>query len=299
MTRARSLSYLLWSLLAVGCGDDGTDQIGQLTDAPLAPDASSPDAPSPDDAPPPTPDAPGGPAFSIGELPALQTTCGESETPAVDLTIRNIGGEPLVISEPTITGEFTLLTELPLTIAPGASAALSVRPPTAVIGTDRGGTFKSGVLTVTTNEADSPTRTIELSATVMGANLDFTDEAGEPITVEFTTNEGACPAPLTVFLHNSGNLPLEIGGPAAASSTSVAHYDYGGFAGATIAAGGVVTHTVQPRPTGACSGLDTILYNVNASVVCTPTSRRGDQRVVERPARFTIFGDQDSCSCAN
>lgn len=259
MTRARSLSYLLWSFVAIGCGDDGTKQVGGLADAPPAPDAPGPDA-TPD-----APDVPVGPAFALGEVPLLQATCG-AEPADIELTVRNTGDEPLVLSEPAITEGFALNTTLPLTIAPGASAALLVRLPPAVIGTDRGGATKPGSLTVKTNEATSPTRNIDVTTTVMGANLDFVNDSDEPVSLSFSSGNGC--APLAMFLRNSGNQPVELSA-ATTLSGSPPSLGFDGFSGGTLEAGTRARQDVHVVTSGACSGFDTASYGVTSGNVCT------------------------------
>lgn len=261
MTRARHLSYLLWSVLAAGCGDD--DSVGHLPDAPMAPVTV--------------------PAITLGAVPALSTTCGQAAPAPFDLLVTNTGTADLVISAATATGGFAVTTTLPLTIAAGGHATVSVRAPAAVIGTDRGGSMKTGTLTITSNITAAPTHTVELAALVMGANLVFTDEADQPIAenLAFSSNS-TCPLPANVRLRNTGNLAIVVGNHSSASG-----FAFDGFSGGTIEAGAFATQLIEVRTDFDCQGSASVAYEVTGIVCTTPT--------VTLPVVFNI--NQSSCSC--
>jgi len=297
MTRARSLSCLLWSILmsgpAAGCGGDD-DSVGHLADAPpipdaVIPDAAIPDAAIPDTTSPDAPDAaPAGPALSLSSVPTLSSACGDTQPATVGVMITNTGGSDLVIGA-EVTGGFSIATTLPLTIGAGATAAVSIRPPLAVIGTDRGGTIKSGTLTVTTNEPGSAPRVVELAATVIGANLEIADLAGHA-GVSMTA-DGKCPDPGTVVLRNTGNRPITISAPRT-SSSSAPSFAFNGFSGGTLQAGDSTAQQIKVLTENNCSGADNINYDISetAGPVCTsgPT--------VSAPASYDITG-LSFCSC--
>jgi hypothetical protein len=259
MTRARSLSYVLWSVLSVGCGGD--DQVGHLGDAP--PIAV--------------------PAIELGALPMLATTCGQPAPAPVGLLVSNPGNSNLVITSATATGGFAVTTTFPLTIAPGVGATIAVRAPLAVIGTDRGGAVKLGTLTLASNAAISPSYVLDLAATVVGANLVFTDDTGQPVAMPlaFSASSGSCPAPASVSLHNTGNQPITVG------AASASGFTFGGFSGGTIEAGAAVSQAIAVHTTSGCSLDEDIAYQVTGTVCTGPT--------VTLPARVAIGGS--ACSC--
>lgn len=253
MGRTPKLSLALWTTVAsVGAAACGSsDPVGQLADAPPgAPIDASPSGP-------------------IATLPATLTstaTCGVTAPPAVALTIENTGMRELEIRSATADGGFTVATTLPATIAPGARLALSVVPPAAVIGTDRGGTAKTGTLTLTTNETVSAAHTVELTANILGANVDFTNEAGTPVILFLTGTSGACAAPQAVFIRNSGTEPVTLGAAVASG------FAFDGFSGGTIEAGAMVSQDIRPLTQGPCIASDMIVYQVTGTACIGPTA---------------------------
>jgi hypothetical protein len=258
MTRSRTLSLVLWSSLAGACGGDG---VGHLPDAPVS----------------------GAPVASFAPTLATMAECGVAVPVGADLTVTNTGTADLVISAATADSGFTVTTTLPLTIAAGAHASVTVQPPVSVIGTDIGGATKTGTLTLDTNESATPVHTVNLTATVLGANIAFTDVNGAPITAMLTDATGACPAPLAVFIHNSGTEPLTIG------VGSASGFAFDGFSGGTVAAGGVVTQDIRPFTQGGCSGAAAITYQLTGMVCAGPTATL--------QATFNITGTS-SCFCS-
>ena len=259
MTRSRTLSLVLWSSLAGACGGDG---VGHLADAP-----------------PST----GTPVASLATTLATMAECGVAVPDGVDLTVTNTGTADLVISAATADSGFTVTTTLPLTIAAGAHASVTVQPPASVIGTDIGGATKTGTLTLDTNESAAPTHTVSLTATVLGANIAFTDANGAPLTPMLTGTSGACPAPLAVFIHNSGTEAVTVG------AGSASGFAFDGFSGGAVAAGGVVMQDIRTFTQGGCSGAAAIVYPLTGTACTGPT--------VTLQATFNITGTS-SCFCS-
>ncbi|MBC7975829.1 MAG: hypothetical protein H7138_12705, partial [Myxococcales bacterium] len=216
--------------------------------------------------------------------------CGVATPPAVDLMISNSGTADLVIRSAMVEGGFTVATALPVTVAPGAQRALSIVPPAAVIGTDRGGGTKTGTLTLVTNEIAMGERTVELTANVLGANLAFTDEAGAAIVLAFAGTSGACPVSKTVFVRNTGTSTLTLGA-ASASAFAFSAYSgaFGGFSGGTLAPGAFVTQEIRPVTDVACTGSGPVTYAVSGTVCSAPNAA-----VV---GAFNITG-ASSCFCS-
>jgi len=211
-------------------------------------------------------------------------TCGVVMPDTVELTVFNDGNAPLTISAATATGGFTVTTTLPLEIAPGASGALTVRPPAAVVGTDRGGTSKTGLLTFTTNTAVQGAA-VTLTSVVQGANLSFENSAGEAITGVNLTVASGCPAPQAVFIRNTGNLEAQVTNVSASGTFSVGQLS----PSSTVAPGSTINHDVGPFTFSACSGTSMVTYQVTGTV-CTATP-------LTLTTTLNVTG-QSSCFCS-
>ncbi|MCE9573700.1 MAG: hypothetical protein K8W52_11135 [Deltaproteobacteria bacterium] len=274
MSRTPFLSAVLWTTIgAASCGG-GTS----------FPDASSIDATSTDattidavviDAVPP--------AITFPADLAFTATCGGA-APAVTLEIQNVTAADVTITAADATGGFQVATALPLTIAANSSATIALTPPGAVIGTDRGGQTKVGTLTLTADRGGLPP-TVALTSTIIGANLEFVDAAGQPVSATtLTTTDGSCPAPAAVFIHNSGNAPATL------SAGGASHFTQSFFSPSSIVAGGeTITHNLGLFTLGPCSGSDTLTYFVQGQV-CAPD-------VLAMPASYNITGTS-SCFCS-
>lgn len=211
----------------------------------------------------------------------LVTECGVAPA-STAVEIVNDGTTALVIEQATATGGFTVSTPMPLVIQPGATGALGVVPPAAVIGTDVAKAVKAGVLTIVTNEEDAPVHAIDLAARVVGAQITFIDGFGAPVNLTFSSNN-ACPPGQNVFVMNSGNRPASLS-PLPASRFVVTTLFNGPIDGGIS---GQVT--VSALTSGPCSGTETIAYTVTGSS-CSSTPAVFD-------ASFTITG-LNSCSCS-
>lgn len=269
MSRTPLLTTLLWTSvgLTAACGDEGTPII----------DGREPDG---------MVDAFVGPLAQFPASLALTAACGEPLPATVDLTVMNVGTTELVVSGATATGGFAVTSTFPVRIAPGASAAIAVRPPAAVVGTDVGGATKVGVLSLNTNQPGT-TGTVALTSVVQGANLSFRDGVGQPLaTAELTTSDGSCPPPLTVGVRNTGNVAVTIGQALASGGL----FSASSFAPSGEAMpGGTVTHTLGVVTFGACTGSDTFQYTVTGTV-CTVTP-------LALQANLNITGTS-SCVCS-
>jgi len=215
---------------------------------------------------------------------ALTTTCGSTPI-ATPLAVQNKGTGPLRIEDASVTGGFRVATSLPLTIAPGETRTIEVIPPAAVIGTDLGGSQKSGVLALTTNESTAmgfAPREVALVADVAGANLTVTGAGMAPVQLMFTGSSGLCPEAKTVFIRNTGTDPVTVSAAeATAFSTS--------FAGGSIEPGAAQEDNVRVNTPSACAAMGTVVYAVTGSV-CSVTP-------VVLQASFDIMGST-SCYCS-
>jgi hypothetical protein len=146
-------------------------------------------------------------------------TCGQPAPAGVALTITNGGTAPLSISGIKATSGYTISGQPAGPIAPGKSDSITVQA-NAPSG-EAGGSTRTGTLSFTTDEYGSPTHQVSLSATIMGANLGFTDANGTTITSQplVCCGSGAACEPwwacgydgLTYYIHNSGNQSATLG----------------------------------------------------------------------------------------
>jgi hypothetical protein len=150
------------------------------------------------------------PVLQVGRIDSMSVQCGGGPSPIVTISVRNMGDAPLILSSAEISAGFILVSTIPMTIAAGATASLQVRASQAIIGVDRGGTTRTGTLTVRTNEIGTPERTLDLVADVNGANIDLEYPISTVIqTMQFTTTM-ACPADRIIGIRNSGNQPVSL-----------------------------------------------------------------------------------------
>jgi hypothetical protein len=204
----------------------------------------------------------------------VDTGCGAPPR-AADLVIYNDGLLPLTISSARATAGYLVKGELPLQIAPLASAALQVEPPAPRASASFGDT-STGSLTFVTNEAGAPTHEVLLNTTVFGGQFVFTDNNGSlisgalPLTYLSST---ACPEDVTYRVQNTGNLAFTLFGPTfpthlAGSST--------GASGQTVPPDGYVELKVTGNSAsdGACSGSGELSFTVQGPFCgASPTLR--------------------------
>lgn len=135
-------------------------------------------------------------------------------TPGVNLLIQNAGDDPLVISSAKADSGYLVTTQLPLSIAAGASGTLQVTPPAPSAGLDAG-TVSTGLLSFTTNEPGTPTHEVTLTTTLYVGSFEFTDDNGLPIeSLTLSYGSGSiCPDATTYRIHNTGNVAFTVLGP--------------------------------------------------------------------------------------
>lgn len=238
------------------------------------------------------------PVATISAVPAMSLQCGGGVSGTVTISVTNSGDTPLTLSSPTISAGFTLLTTLPVTIGPGLSTNLQVRATAAVIGTDRGGTSRTGTLSFATNEIGAPTRTLNLAAAINGANIDFEFPVGTRVSSLAFTANAACPATRTIGIRNSGNQRLDF----FAWGFFATHFHFTGSSPSSFLDPGQLTTTdVKPWITDQVCSIATaeqIQFATSGTNVCTP-ARVMDiqgQIVAQLPATFRITG-QATCFC--
>ncbi|HYQ42414.1 MAG TPA: hypothetical protein VER11_10600 [Polyangiaceae bacterium] len=157
------------------------------------------------------------PAAPLAMFPGqlqVNVGCG-TETESAEFLIRNAGLLPLTISSATATEGYAVKTELPLQIAAMSSGLLQIAAPKP-IALASVGDMTTGTLTFVTNETDAPSHEVQLSTTLFGGLLEFTDGDGKrlngalPLTY---LSSDACPDNVTYRVHNTGNVAFTLFGP--------------------------------------------------------------------------------------
>jgi len=264
MARTPALASALWLVLGACGGDDGANH---LPDGHIESDAQ--------------------PLAVVPATLALSSPCGVAMPDTVDLPIMNGGPFDLVVSAAAPSTGFTVTTALPITIAPGATMSIAIRPPAAVIGTDLGGDTKSGTVTITTNDSLG-SHDIALVSTVAGANVAFSDANGPISTFHLDGANDTCPDPLPLTIRNSGTIPVTID---QGTLTGFSGFGFSGFSGATIDAGGTATVMVgMQNSMTQCSGTATLAFAATADALCTP----GPAVSLE----YSISGSTGTCFCS-
>lgn len=188
--------------------------------------------------------------------------CGASTEPT-ELVIRNDGLLPLTISSATATAGYVVTAQLPLQIAPTASATLQVTPPVPKASASLGDR-SSGTLTFVTNETNGSTHEVRLDTTLFGGKLVFTDGSGSPLlgalSLSYESSD-TCPDYTTYRVHNTGNLAFTMSGP-----TFPTHFrgSSSGANGQNVAPDAYIELKVggNSSPDGACSGSGELTFTV-------------------------------------
>jgi len=219
---------------------------------------------------------------TIGTVPAMSALCGTGTPATVDIPITNSGDVTLVISDATTSNGFAVVTATPITIDVGKSAVITVRPPPSVIGTDVGGSTKSGVLKITTNEIGFPTHSVALSSLVTGAQLSLIDETGAPLTsINFQAAE-ACPSARNFTIKNTGTTAAHISNIQPAATSFKWTWSGNSFVTTDVAK----DSQIRPITLAACTGSEALSLNVE-----------GCQGPLKVDAKYTITG-LASCFCS-
>jgi hypothetical protein len=246
----------------IGFGDGVSHDAGGLGAAPpgdavvSTPGADAPAAP-PIDAPgtSPSPDAAPPPAVSVtDDGVTMAATCGSSVV-GHSITITNVGGQPLVLSNVKISAGFKIVSGKAATVMPSANAMFTVQPLPAQVGTDVGGTTRPGTLTMDTNDSNNLKLSVPLTANIIGANIQVTDIPNgdlATLTMVIPATDGACPAPQSFSFKitdtGSANVQLDAAG----------QLKFTGFTGGAISGNTQVTTLVTPTSGNDCTQTTTI-----------------------------------------
>lgn len=282
MRRTPLLSSVVWStvsgvsLLLAGCGDDGPS----FADAAVVADARPADASATD--------ASLATAVFPTDVDTFSADCGVAIPDTVDVSIMNSGTQPLVIASATASNGFTVVTKVPVTVEPGASTALAVRPPESVIGTDIGGTVKLGTLSFVTNENGAPTRTVTLRSTVNGANIELrasSDPTSKPLTAISLMASSGCPDPFEVYIHNTGNRQVQLANPSASG------FGFGGYSpSSSLPPGTSVVAPISADAINECADQGIVSFAATGAV-CTA-------QPVQLDASYRIGDGSSGCFCS-
>lgn len=233
------------------------------------------------------------PVTTIGRVGTMSLQCDGGASATETIFVRNTGDVPLTLTAPTISSGFTLQTLFPVTITAGDAVSIGVRATAAVIGTDRGGTSRTGTLTFRTNEIGAPERSVDIVAEINGANIDFESPINTQVSsLMFTTSGGACPAPRPLGIRNSGNQPVSeilfLG--------NTPHFRISPTPAPVIAAGAVSTTNVSVQVLDQqCSipAPEQLRFRVMGTNICTARNAAGE---VAFPVRYQING-ASTCNC--
>ncbi len=224
-----------------------------------------------------------GPAAVLPAVLDFAIECGVTDPDPVRFQILNTGDEELRVQSATATDGFVITAELPMTVQPGASIVVQVRPPIAEIGTDLGGSTKMGKLTI---QSDDPqgAATIALRAKVQGANLVFTNATDMPVTkVDLASSTATCAPPAAVFVKNTGN--MKVTGLKVAESD----FEYDQVGSSDVVAGGKSEFTIFPDASSDCAVTGTVSFEATGAV-CSVSVLQVTQ---------TTNGSSDACFCGS
>ncbi len=225
----------------------------------------------------------GASALELGTVPAMTSTCGAGVGAAVAISVRNTGATPLVVTAVEATGGFGVSGGSGgFTLAADASTSILLLPPPAVVGTDLGGSSKSGLLKL--NVEGGPVATVNLSSLVVGANLSLESASGTSLgLLDFRGNAGSCPAPEAVVIRNSGNAPANV------ELVTPKIFAMNGQKGFLVGAQTTVSRNFSVLTDAACAGSESINMVANGNV-CTTLP-------LVFSAAFDISGSS-SCFCS-
>ena len=191
----------------------------------------------------------------------LQLDVGcDLSTPGGSLVIQNGGSLPLSITSASADAGYLVKSKLPVSIAPGASSALTLTPPAPQANTALGH-MSTGTLSFVTNEPGTPTRHVALTSTLFGAQLEFLDSDGVPLSSGLALtylSSSFCPDTVKYRVHNTGNVAFTLLGP-----NFPAHFGgtSAGEKGESVAPDGYVELSVggNSAPGGVCGGASGVL----------------------------------------
>lgn len=227
-----------------------------------------------------------GPAALVPAKVEFAVDCGDPMPEASKFQVINSGNEPLQVRSATASTGFIVTADLPISVQPGASITIEVRPAPAVIGTDLGGTVKMGELTIDSDDPNGAAK-IPLRAAITGANLVYVDAADKVVTkLALSSATNACPAPVTFFIKNTGNDEVHVNTPAGDYPVSKISE------GEEILGGAKLEFSLSPDASSDCAVNGSITYTPMANYkVCSVASLLQVSQLTN--------GSSDTCFCGS
>ena len=227
-----------------------------------------------------------GPAAVVPAKVEFAVDCGDPMPESAKFQVINSGNEPLQVRSATATAGFIVTADLPISVQPGATITIEVRPSPAVIGTDLGGTVKMGELTLDSDDPNGAAK-ISLRAAIKGANLVYVDTADKVISkLTLSSSTNVCPAPVRFFIKNTGNDEVHINTPAGDYPVSKISE------GEEILGGAKLEFSISPDASSDCAANGAITYVPMANyTVCSVVSTLQVSQLTN--------GTSDACFCGS
>lgn len=227
---------------------------------------------------------PAGPAILTPAQLTFSVFCGAEAPTPLRFLATNAGDEALTISSVKTTGGFTVAAEVPFTVQPGATYAVTVTPPAPIVGIDSVGDTKRGTVVINSNDAQGAAE-IQLFAEVNGGELAFETLDNKALAkVDFRSPNQLCPEPQSFLIVNKGSRSISIG-------------EFGGSnpveqvtdANPTIAPGKSLEFRVLANSSEGC---------VTAGSISFSTSGGSCETSVSLPVTQQINGSAEQCFCS-
>lgn len=174
-------------------------------------------------------------------------------------TIRNDGLAPLTIGTVTLPAGFALASTVPATIQPGDTATLVIQ-----LDSSTGVGIKLGLVSIVTNDPNSPTYTLTLSGTVtapaLSVSLDGSALASGAAVTFPDSSVGSTGPTKTFTITNTGTATLTLSSPSTPSG-----YILDTVPAASLAPGASTTFTIRVNTTSAATLSGTVNITSNAS----------------------------------
>jgi uncharacterized protein (TIGR03437 family) len=191
--------------------------------------------------------ASGAPQISVAPLTFSGGTVGQSQT--LPLVITNAGSAPLTISSISLNpsgGPFTInYPSLPFTLQPGGSTGSLILASVTVTFTPTSPGTASAVVTIASNDPNTPVKTVGLSGTAAGTNVP-PSIAVTPSGLNFSSVAQGSSKQVSVTVSNAGGTPLNVSALTAGGMFSVVSP----VTPFTVAPGSSSTVTLQFSPIG-------------------------------------------------
>ncbi len=184
------------------------------------------------------------------------------------LTIQNIGGGTLTVSNPTITGanaaDFAVLTAFPLNITPGPGQGVAIRC------TPSGFGLRTATLTFTTNDPVTPNPSYTLNCT--GQSPIYTSAPPPSSTINIGNSTIGTPVVLNpaLTITNTGTATLTVSNPTITGANAADFVVTTAFP-LNLAGGASQAVAIQCTPSGSGLRVATLTFTTNDPVTPSPS----------------------------